>query len=447
MVVLESGEADGTERLPYLQKGIVAQLIKATGGLGVILEHRYYGTSIPTPDLSTKNLRFLTTEQAMADVAYFVQNVEFQGVNKTLTAPETPYIMYGGSYAGAFVAFLRVKYPQLFWGAISSSGVTKAIYDYWEYYEPIREFAPPDCILATQQLTNVVDNILLGSKSLSQIAELKTTFGLGSVTDNRDFANLLSFGIGNWQGRNWDPDVNDPSFFYYCQNLTAADALYPTTLPLTLKVKDITDAGGYEDNEALQTQMLNWIGYVNLTVVSTCEGETQDECFTNLNATFYEQDGIDQQSWRSWSYQYCTQWGYIQTGSGVPHNILPLISRTLDLNYLTTVCRDAFNITNPPDVEAVNKYGGFDIHYPRLAIIGGQADPWRPATPLADKAGKRKSTTSQPVLEIPDAVHHWDENGLFPNETTPTLPPNAIVYAQQFEKDFVLEWMKEWNDQ
>lgn len=117
VIVLQSGETDATARLPYLQKGIVYQLAKATGGIGVILEHRYYGTSFPTPDLSTKNLRFLTTEQALADEAYFAQNIVFPGLeDKDLTAPNTAYIGYGGSYAGAFNAFLRTQYPEVFWG-------------------------------------------------------------------------------------------------------------------------------------------------------------------------------------------------------------------------------------------------------------------------------------------------------------------------------------------
>ncbi len=60
--------------------------------------------------------------------------------------------------------------------------MTKAIYDFWEYYEPVREYGPPDCILATQKLTNIVDNILLGKNSSEGlIKELKTAFGLQDV--------------------------------------------------------------------------------------------------------------------------------------------------------------------------------------------------------------------------------------------------------------------------
>ena len=129
VIVLESGEDDATDRLPYLQKGIAHQLAEATGGIAVVLEHRYYGTSFPTPDLSTENLRFLTTQQALADAAFFAQNVVFEGLeDHELTAPHTPYIAYGGSYAGAFVAFLRKTYPDTYSGEYFQSKLWKMMY-------------------------------------------------------------------------------------------------------------------------------------------------------------------------------------------------------------------------------------------------------------------------------------------------------------------------------
>jgi hypothetical protein len=38
----------------------------------VTIEHRYYGLSVPTPDLSTPNLAWLTIEQALEDLATFI---------------------------------------------------------------------------------------------------------------------------------------------------------------------------------------------------------------------------------------------------------------------------------------------------------------------------------------------------------------------------------------
>ncbi|KAK0628361.1 peptidase S28 [Bombardia bombarda] len=445
IIVLQGGETAGDGRLPFLQKGIVAQLTQATGGLGVILEHRYYGKSFPLPDLSTSNLRFLTTDQALADMAYFAKNVVFPGLEHLdLTAPKNPWIAYGGSYAGAFVAILRKVYPDVYWGAISSSGVTEAVYDYWAYYEAARIYAPKNCVVSTQKLTNVIDNILIKKAGTEYVQRLKTAFGLGNLTRSDDFANTVSFGISGLQSTNWDPAENSTDFGVYCDAMSSQKLLYPGTAKLESEVKALLTAGGYGSEVATLTNpMLNYIGYVNVSTVQSCRG-SQDGCFTNFNATFYKQDNI-RQTWRAWPYQYCTEWGYLQTGSGVPANQLPLISRLITLEYTSEVCRAAFNVTKPSNVEAINKHGGFDISYPRLAIVDGEWDPWRAATPHALGLPPRVSTTSEPFILIDKAVHHWDENGLFPNETTPALPPAPVVEAQRAEAVFVKAWMVEWK--
>ena len=45
VIVFEGGEGPGDFRIPILDTGIVDILAKATNGLGIILEHRYYGRS------------------------------------------------------------------------------------------------------------------------------------------------------------------------------------------------------------------------------------------------------------------------------------------------------------------------------------------------------------------------------------------------------------------
>lgn len=448
VIILQSGETDAAGRLVFMQKGILAQMAQATHGIAVVLEHRYYGTSYPTPDLSTENLRFLTTQQSLADEAYFAQNIKFPGLEEygDLTSKTTAYLSYGGSYAGAFSAFLRVQYPDVFWGSISSSGVTKAIWDYWAYWEPVSKNAPQDCVATQKAIVNVVDNILIGKNDSSLTKELKEAFGLGNVTHDDDFAQVLSSGIENWQSLNWDPEVTSNEFYRYCDNITATDVLYPETSSKQSVVEGLIIEGGYTPNKTLTTSMLNMIGYLNLTSVSSCTDEMQDQCYSNHNTTHYQQDSYETGSWRSWPYQYCTEWGYLQTGN-VPEGQLPLVSRTQNLDYQSIVCREAFNVTTPPDVEIINQYGAYDISYPRLAIIDGEWDPWRPATPHAFEFGAkvRTSTASEPFLEIPQAVHHWDENGLFPNQTTAELPPLVVTDAQRQLIQSVQEWMQEWE--
>jgi hypothetical protein len=138
----------------------------------------------------------------------------------------------------------------------------------------------------------------------------------------------------------------------------------------------------------------------------------------------------------------------------VPKDLLPLISRTSTLEYESIVCVEAFNITTPPNVTVINQYGGFDLSYPRLAMIDGEQDPWRPATahasPFNATAHNRTNTVSQPFILIDGAVHHWDEYGLLPNETVNIppnfLPPLPVRDTQSQEVQFVLEWMAEWEE-
>ncbi|KAA8563834.1 hypothetical protein MFRU_036g00650 [Monilinia fructicola] len=454
VIILQSGETNAEGRLPFLQKGLLHELAVATNGIGVVLEHRYYGDSIPTPDFSTENLRFLTTEQALMDEVYFARNIVFPGLeDKNLTAPNVAYIGYGGSYAGAFNAFLRKLYPDTFWGTISSSGVVEAIYDYWQYFEPIRVFADQKCIKNIQLITNSLDNIVIGQKNnTALVQELKNAWGFPNVTYTNDFMSVLVSGVWEWQSRNWDPAlVGTPYFEYYCGNLTSDKLLYPSLNSSTKEVQKLLTKGGYGSQlKSLTIPYLNWIGWLtDYTTVNYGDcSPNQDSCYSTHNLTYYTQDDASQ-DWRLWPYQYCTEWGFLQNGASVPSNQLPLLSRTIDLPYTSIVCEAAFNITTPPDVERINKYGGFSLSYPRLAYVDGEQDPWRPATPHASPfnttAHNRTSTTSEPFLLIEGAVHHWDENGVFPNETTADFPPKTIKKVQGQEIKFVKEWLEEWK--
>lgn len=231
----------------------------------------------------------------------------------------------------------------------------------------------------------MVDNILISKNSANLTQSLKELFGLGHITDDSDFANQLAQGVGWWQSLNWDPEVGYPDFYEFCNNITSLDVLYNNTESKRSQASDLLQQGGYPANRTLVNQLLNYIGWIDLTAASVCKSEnlTQDECFSNLDESYYKKHDLSTAEWRSWAYQYCSEWGYLQTGSGVPENQMPLISRTIDLNYTSAVCRYAFDITKPSDVEEANQYGGYDIKHSRLAIIDGQWDPWRPATPHA----------------------------------------------------------------
>jgi hypothetical protein len=187
------GEVSGESRFSNLETGIVQILMNATGGLGVILENRYYGASYPFENSTTDNLRFLTTEQTIADNAYFAQHATFPNVTggNNLTASNHPWILYGGSLAGAQTAFSLVEYEGLLWGGIAASGVIHAVLGYPEWYTPIQKYGPSDCIT---RINKIIDNFdhLVQTNNTAGIQQFKEIFGLGSLTDLRDFAMTVS---------------------------------------------------------------------------------------------------------------------------------------------------------------------------------------------------------------------------------------------------------------
>ena len=86
--------------------------------------------------------------------------------------------------------------------------------------------------------------------------------------------------------------------------------------------------------------------------------------------------------------------------------------------------------------------------------MDGEEDPWREASPHAvgreGRGGRgetrnRTSSTQEPFLLIEGAVHHWDENGVFGNETREGVPPGPVAEVQREEVRFVREWLEEFR--
>lgn len=69
-------------------------------------------------DLSVKNLQYLSSYQALADLAYFINAMN----NKYKFNKDVKWVVFGGSYPGSLAAWMRLKYPHLVHAAVSSSG-------------------------------------------------------------------------------------------------------------------------------------------------------------------------------------------------------------------------------------------------------------------------------------------------------------------------------------
>jgi len=171
----------------------------------MLIEARYYGHSSPTHEHTvsqdtTDPLYYLTIDQMLGDYVAFAQSFIHKGCD--LSTFTTPWIFVGGSYAGTLAALMRVRHPEVAYGAIASSAPVYAWIDFWEYTEPIRQTSPALCTQVLHQSIEIVDQILLGGTE-RDARELKALFGLDHLA-HEDFVTFLA-GFGWYQAQSWDP--------------------------------------------------------------------------------------------------------------------------------------------------------------------------------------------------------------------------------------------------
>lgn len=81
--------------------GVQSQFITVINEGGFLLQHRYYGESMPygSRDKAYANatsLSYLSAEQALADFAVLVTDLK-----RNLSAEDCPVVLFGGSYGGS----------------------------------------------------------------------------------------------------------------------------------------------------------------------------------------------------------------------------------------------------------------------------------------------------------------------------------------------------------
>ncbi|TGJ79842.1 hypothetical protein E0Z10_g8926 [Xylaria hypoxylon] len=416
----------------------------ATHGVGVILENRYYGASYPFNTSTTDELAFLTTAQTIADNSYFAQNAVFPGIEGNLTAPGTPWILYGGSLAGAQTGFSIKQYGDILYGGIASSAPIHVVVGYPEWYNPIQKYAPQDCV---NRINNIIDKFdaLIAKKNTAAIKQFKALFGLEVLTDHRDFATAIADPIGNpgfyisntWQELNWNSSYGSRDFFHFCSNVSDIDAS-----------KEISDI---DYSLSKYTKGEPWVGlggyanYIKKYTLPLCQSGNYNshDCWGTQNQSAWA--SIANSGTRSYLYTSCAEQGaYIDAPKEGPS----LISRVIDTSYEQQWCTWAFpkgkynKVPSSPDVDTYNSFGDFNFTAERLAFIDGDQDVWNGLcyhSPLAP--ARRQTSDLHPELLITGAGHHWDSAGILNVEAEPQF----IREAHLWEIRTVKKWLREFD--
>lgn len=398
----DSGEQNAHPLVPYFLAeaagpSSVMTLARRFGGIAVLFEHRFYGDltegSFPFPINSTTGradggyeaYKYLNTEQALSDPVYFANNFQPPGLEQywpALSSNATPWIWLGGSYPGVRGTHLRVRNPETFYATWASSAPTEAAVDMWVYYAQAERSMTRNCSADYTAVTNYVDAVLANGTA-ARVSDLKYDLyrailsgpdGQAPEPINRTESDSLSNqNVGNY--------LLTPLSFYQYYGFNRS------VLPFC----DILETQNY--TAPAPSSSLTSTYNISTTWSAFLTGLAE----IDYDSVPYNDDPISD---ISWTWQYCSEYGYYQRGN--PDNPHTIQSRYISLDTFQRSCNRAFPFAPPsPNVAAPNKYGGWNINPSNTMFTSGEFDPWRTYSPASTES-ELGAPLRQTVQDIPE---------------------------------------------
>ncbi|XP_050293745.1 putative serine protease K12H4.7 [Anthonomus grandis grandis] len=355
------GEGEATD--VWMTNGAWVDYANQSKALMFQLEHRFYGQSHPTEDLSVENLKYLTSEQALADLATFVDamNDEYK------LSSEVKWIAFGGSYPGSLAAWARLKYPHLIHGSVSTSGPLLAIPDFQDYYQVVSDDLrniDEDCYTAVKVGTAQIDLLLqhkVGQRTLTSLFELCNPLE-ESIDNDDDISNFYESLAGNFAGIAQYNKDNRLS--------TQGTLLGNITLDTVCNIMA---------NISIGKEVARLAAFNSLMLKAS-----NQSCFDFKYNSMIE--GMKNVSWeasaseggRQWTFQTCNEFGFYQTSDKKPQ----IFGNKFPLEFSIKQCVDLFG--SKFDSEYLDyatrrtntMYGAYDIEVSNVVFVHGSVDPW-----------------------------------------------------------------------
>eukprot|EP01122_Echinamoeba_exundans_P006203 TRINITY_DN1702_c0_g1_i5.p1 TRINITY_DN1702_c0_g1~~TRINITY_DN1702_c0_g1_i5.p1 ORF type:complete len:397 (+),score=42.76 TRINITY_DN1702_c0_g1_i5:382-1572(+) len=380
----------------------MAKYAQQYGALQVALEHRFYGKSRPFNDLATDNLAYLSSQQALADAAYFIQSFK-----SMMNADESPVITFGCSYPGSLAAWFRLKYPHVTVASVASSAPVQAELDFYQYLDVVDRslsfFTGPQCDSLIQLATQQIQQLLQTKAGQTQLAQLFNW--CSPISDPRDVPTFMSSLMGVWQGlvQYNDERPGVPDIAFLCNRLVQGGAS-PLAAYAKLSLQMLVPVG-----ECLDISYANSVAQI-------------------ANSSYSDDDvGI-----RQWIYQSCTEFGYFQTTDGDAQPFGDLVPTT----YWLDQCKDAFG--RPFDTEQLIYdtnvyYGGNNLTSgdgTNVLFVNGNIDPWSSLSVTEDIDGTLKAIFINGTAHCANVM-----------QADPRSSPPALIEAQNKISSQIGEWL------
>jgi len=404
---------EGALEPEFIEAGHMAEMGKKFHALMFGLEHRFYGKSHPTSTLEGQHLKYLNSNQALADLANFRSQI-----GRPYNVTDAKWIAFGGSYPGNLAAWVRMKYPHLIYGSVASSAPVRAKLNFEEYLDvvanSIKSFTTngDECLAAIASATRVIDRNMLFPKGPKMLEEkFKTCDELSEYShDVQSFYQALA---SNFMGIT----QYDESPYEQLNLETACNVLLDKTYGLTAFDR-----------------------YANLSYMfldeydSDCLDASYDKYLEELRRTdwdFHDMDGM-----RQWMWQTCTEFGYYQTSDSPDQPF----GNHLGLRFSLNDCKKAFGLDftdfEEDDLrkrvaETNANYGEDDIEVSRVIFVNGNKDPWHVLGVL-----KKKSLKSDYEVIVINGTSHCDDM----MDSRPSDSPQ-LKMARERIADVISQWI------
>jgi len=334
------------------------------GGAAIALEHRFYGESQPFPSLDLKHLLYLTSHQALHDLAAWQKWITH---NSNLT--DSKFFCVGGSYPGNLAAWYRGEFPELTAGCWAASAPVHAVYDWPEYGQMVWKSLSTmpdggfDETLTTKLYAGFQQiSLMLQNPFVETIPELQAEFNvcpgtMASVDDKANWDVSISGAVAGAVQYNHliSPGTND---------IRAAVANSATPLAAALAVNKL-------------------IGTTKPPSEGGCVDKSLGSFYADLANATLPADGSGNAN-RAWLWQTCNEFGYYQTADGAwnEHNFFTAGASNAAVAY--GFCKDVFGIDDTKArIAATNEYyGGLTPKSRRGGYVSnvffsnGALDPW-----------------------------------------------------------------------
>ncbi|XP_074561075.1 putative serine protease EDA2 [Curcuma longa] len=380
----------GEETCDGIYRSYIAVLAKKFGAALVSLEHRYYGKSSPFNNLTTRNLRFLSSKQALFDMAVFRQYYQ-EHLNAKYSVAESPWFVIGLSYAGALSAWFHLKFPHLTCGSLASSAAIHMVYNFADYDLQIGRSVGPECKAVLQEITNLAEKKLQDDgKSVKNL--------LGAPKINDDYLLCLLADAAGSAIQEGSPDELCYPLIDAKKNGTNLLEVYSTYIKNNF-------LGSYSSLELYDPEY-----YKN----TTPGGNSAN---------------------RLWWFQLCTEFGNFQ----VAPKSDAIRSARIDLRWHLDFCKNMFgsvyhkiNMTNV-------YYGGKNISGTKIIFTNGSQDPW---------LGASKQTSSKDLptylIKCHNCAHGFDLAGCPPSASNVKEKCEEAVHAVRQK---IIKHMELWLSQ